>query len=41
MSFITLRNLKKVYHMGNESVAALDGIDLNISKGEFCCLLGT
>ncbi len=40
-NIIELSNLRKVYRIGNEKVVALDNINLNIKKGEFCCLLGT
>jgi len=38
---IEIKNVKKIYKVGNERIVALDGIDLTINKGEFCCLLGT
>lgn len=38
---IELKDLRKVYRIGNEKVVALDKINLSIEKGEFCCLLGT
>ncbi|GMQ62897.1 ABC transporter ATP-binding protein [Vallitalea maricola] len=38
---IEIKNLRKVYRMGNERVVALDNISLNIKKGECCCILGT
>lgn len=37
---IEVRGLKKVYRIGKEKVAALGGIDLDISQGEFCCIVG-
>lgn len=40
-NIIELRDLRKVYRVGNEKVVALDNINLTIKKGEFCCLLGT
>lgn len=36
-----MKNLRKVYRLGNEKVYALKNIDLEISKGEVCCILGT
>ncbi|MDO5725280.1 MAG: ABC transporter ATP-binding protein [Tissierellia bacterium] len=39
-SFIKIRNLKKIYRMGQEKVYALNGIDLDIYKHEILCLLG-
>ncbi|WP_304942902.1 ABC transporter ATP-binding protein [Vallitalea guaymasensis] len=38
---IEIKELKKIYKMGNERVEALKGISLNIKKGECCCILGT
>lgn len=38
---IKIENLRKVYIVGNEKVVALDRINLNIKKGEICCILGT
>lgn len=35
-----LRGVRKVYHMGQEKVVALDHIDLDVYKGEIMCLLG-
>jgi len=40
-TIIKIENLKKVYRMGQEKVYALNGIDLEIKKGEICCLFGT
>lgn len=34
-------DLRKVYKIGNEKVVALDCINLEIQKGEVCCILGT
>ncbi len=41
LAFIEVKNLRKVYRIGNEKVYALKKIDLEISKGEVCCILGT
>ena len=41
MAFIEIRNLRKIYRLGNEKVYALKNIDLEINKGEVCCILGT
>lgn len=38
---ITIRNLRKIYRIGEEKVVALNRIDLDINKGEVCCFLGT
>ena len=40
-NIIELKNLRKVYRVGEEKVVALDNVSLDIQKGEFCCLLGT
>lgn len=39
-SFIQVKNLYKVYKMGDEKVFALNGIDLTVERGEMICLLG-
>lgn len=41
MDVITLKNIKKVYRMGDERIAAINGVSLSIEQGEICCLLGT
>ncbi|MFA5576880.1 MAG: ABC transporter ATP-binding protein [Tissierellaceae bacterium] len=38
---IRLKNLRKVYRMGDEKIIALNDISLSIEKEEFICLLGT
>lgn len=38
---IELKNVRKVYRLGQERVVAIDDISLKIEKGEICCLLGT
>ena len=38
---IVLKNLRKVYRMGDEKIIALNNIDLTIKESEFICLLGT
>lgn len=40
-NIITIKDLKKVYRMGQEKVYALNGINLEVKKGEICCLFGT
>lgn len=37
---IRLRGIKKLYQVGTQEVAALNGIDLDIKKGEFAALMG-
>lgn len=38
---MSLRDVRKVYRVGSEKVIALDSINLDIEKGEICCILGT
>lgn len=37
---IELSGIKKIYRIGDQEVAALAGIDLNLYKGEFAALMG-
>ncbi len=37
---IKIRNVKKIYRMGNEKIPAINNLSLDISYGEICCLLG-
>lgn len=37
---ISLRGIKKLYKIGDQEVAALNGIDLDIKEGEFAALMG-
>ena len=37
---IRIRGLKKTYHVGEERVHALNGVDLDIYPGEFVCIIG-
>lgn len=37
---IEIRNLTKVYDMGSEGVRALDGIDLDVERGEYLAIMG-
>lgn len=41
MNILSVRNLKKYYNTGKNTVKALDGIDLDICKGEFLAVVGT
>ena len=38
---IQVRNLYKLYKVGDETVRALDGVDFDIHHGEFCAIVGT
>ncbi len=37
---IEIENLRKIYHMGDVEVKALDGVTLDIEKGEFLGIMG-
>ena len=37
---IELKNIYKIYHMGNEEVRASDGVSLSINQGEFVAIVG-
>lgn len=39
-SFIELKNVKKIYNIGDQTFKALDGIDLEMGLGEFVVILG-
>jgi putative ABC transport system ATP-binding protein len=39
-AIITLDNVYKVYRMGQERIMAVNGISMQIEKGEICCLQG-
>lgn len=39
-SFVTLRDVKKIYQMGEVEIAAADGISFEIEKGEFAVVVG-
>ena len=41
MNILSCRKLKKYYNTGENTVKALDGIDLDICKGEFLAVVGT
>lgn len=41
MNILSVKNLKKYYNMGENTVRALDGINLDICKGEFLAVVGT
>ena len=38
---IQVKNLYKVFRVGNERVRALNGVGMTIYKGEFCAIVGT
>lgn len=41
MGYITFENIIKTYGAGSAQINALDGVDFEINKGEFCILLGS
>lgn len=38
---IKVKNLYKIYRVGESKVRALNGVDFSIYKGEFCAIVGT
>ena len=40
METIQLKNIKKTFHLGGETVHALDGISLTVSRGDFLAVIG-
>ena len=40
MTVLEVENLKKIYRMGDEKIAAVNNISLNFEKGSVTCLLG-
>lgn len=39
-SYVTLKNVRKIYQMGEVTIPAVDGIDFEIEKGEFVVIIG-
>ena len=39
-AYIKIRNLVKVYNMGDQKVHALAGVDLDIQQGTFTIIMG-
>ena len=37
---IEVKNLYKIYKVGQNKVRALNGVDMTIYKGEFCSIVG-
>ena len=40
MSFVEFHDVKKIYHMGEVEIPALQGVNFEIEKGEFCVVVG-
>lgn len=40
-SVIEVKNLFKLYRVGDSIVRALDGVDFSVEEGEFCAIVGT
>lgn len=41
MSILQAQGLKKIYGSGENAIHALDGVELNVEKGEFVAIIGT
>ena len=41
MTIVETKELVKVYSMGSKKVNALNGVDLNVGKGDFLAIMGT
>lgn len=41
MNILSVKNLKKYYNTGENTVKALDGVDLDVCEGEFLAIVGT
>lgn len=39
-AFVSCKNVKKIYQMGEVSINAVDGIDFDIERGEFVVIVG-
>ena len=37
---VSLREIRKVYHLGGEDIAAVDGVSLDIASGDFVAIMG-
>lgn len=41
MNILSTKGLKKIYGSGENEVRALDGVEINVEKGEFIAIVGT
>ena len=39
-AFVELKDVRKIYHMGEVEIAAANGIDFKIRQGEFVVIVG-
>ena len=39
-AFVTMENVKKTYQMGEVTIHAVDGVNLEINEGEFAVIVG-
>ena len=39
-AFVEFRNVKKIYKTGEVEIAALQDVNFQIEKGEFCVIVG-
>ncbi len=39
-SVVELKNIRKIYKMGSENVAALDGVSISFKRGQFWAIMG-
>jgi ABC-type lipoprotein export system ATPase subunit len=37
---VSLREIRKIYHLGGEDIAAVDGVSLDIASGDFVAIMG-
>ena len=37
---INIKDIKKIYKVGNQEVRALDGVDLHIGRNEYVAIMG-
>ena len=37
---VSLREIRKIYHLGGEDIAAVDGVSLDIAGGDFIAIMG-
>ena len=40
MALVELREIRKTYHLGGETIHALDGVTLDVQAGDFTSIIG-